>query len=105
MHGNNTVQTHRLDLFVGEQLTDEAGNFDIRGLKFTSSCESADVSGDSVVALEGDLPEDGDFGRHGRGRLEERRTENVFGVILTDAEAFFLEMADPLLTSFSIAGN
>lgn len=104
VHGNDPPETHRLDLLVGERLTDEAGDFGIRGFELALGREGTNLLRDPIVVLEKHAFEDSDLGGDARGRLEVRRTEHALGVI-PDPEAFALEPFDPLWTSRAVGRN
>ncbi len=103
VHGNDPPKTHRLDLLVRKHFTDKAGDFGVRGFELALGRECTNLLGDPIVIiLEEHALEDGDFGRHARGRLEVLGPEHALGVI-SDAEAFLLEARDPFLAGRSIA--
>ncbi len=104
MHGDDPDQAHRLDVLVREVFPDETGHFRVRRCQLALRSQVADVAGNTVVVLEEQALEDGDFGRHAFRRLEVRRTKLAFGVVAR-TEALLFETLDPLGTSRAVGSD
>ena len=101
MHGNDPPETHLLDLLVGKLLTDETGDFGVRGFEHTGGRECANLLGGSIVVLEEHALEDGNLGHDATSRLEVFGPEHALGIV-PDPEAFLLEACDPFLAGRAV---
>ncbi len=101
VHGNDTDQTHGLDLLIRELLADKAGHLRFRLAELALLGLRANLPRDPVVVLEERAFQDGHFGRHTTRRPEVRRTEQLLGVF--NAETLRFQTLDPVLAGRSVA--
>ncbi len=101
VHGNDTPQTHLLDLLVREVLTEEASELGVwlRELALVGLC--TDLLRDPVVVREDHALENGNVCRDAIGRLEVRGTEHLRGAAF-NAETVALQTLDPALASRAV---
>ena len=102
VHGNDVPQPHRFDLIIPELLTDEAGQFGVRGHELAFFSLVANLRRVQVLVTEETARKNDCFGRHATRRLEVRGTEHLLGIV-THTEAFALEPGDPVLAGRAIA--
>src|SRR3989344_3776390 len=105
VHGNDVPQPHGFNLIIPELLTDEAGQFGVRGHELAFFSLVANLRRVSVVVLEETARKNGDFGRHAARLLEGRRTEHPLGVVVFEAEAFAFQARDPANARRAVGGD
>lgn len=105
VHDDDPPKPHGFELLVREHLTDQAGNFGVRGREFHLSRLVADLLGDAIAVAEEQALQNCNFVSHTRRRLEVIGQQNLPGIGRFDAEAFLLETLDPLLAGCAVGGD
>lgn len=104
VYSDDVPQTHALELIVRKVLTDEAGDFRIRGREFHLTRLLANDLDEDVVFVEEEALQNGNLIGHATRRLEVIGAQNAFCSI-SNLEFFLFETLDPRFAARSIGSD
>lgn len=105
VHGDDPPKPHRLELLVGEHLTDQAGDFRVRGREFHLSRLITDLLRDATAIAEKQTLQNRNLVSHASRRLEVIGQQNLLGISRFDPIALRFKTLDPLLAGRAVGGD